>query len=134
MDPDPENPYVFGPSGSVIIYMDPDVECGSGSGSFHQQAKKSKKNLDFYYFLLLLEFLPSYTDVNVPSKSNKQKNLRKKNLFFVGFLTATDEKSRIWVQIFGSGSIPKCHGSTTLHAGYKLTVYKVLVGTKVQQV
>ncbi len=106
--------------------------CGSGSGPFHQQANKVRKTLIF--FLLLFDFLSSQTDINVPLKSNMQKNLRKKTYFFVGFLTATDEKSRIWIQIFGSGSIPKCHGSTTLHAGYKLTVYKVLVGTKVQQV
>ncbi len=26
MDSDPEDLYVFGPSGSVIIYMDPDVD------------------------------------------------------------------------------------------------------------
>jgi hypothetical protein len=38
-DPDP---YVFGPlSGSVS------QKYGSGSGSFHHQAKNSKKNLDF---------------------------------------------------------------------------------------
>jgi hypothetical protein len=61
------------------------------------------------------------TDVNVPSKSNTQKKL--KNLFFVGILSATDEKSRIRtrnrsrkpvVRIRGSRSVPKCHGSTTL--------------------
>jgi hypothetical protein len=42
-----------------------------------------------------------------------------KNLFFVGILSATDEESRIRirmsvVRILGSGSVPKCHGSTTL--------------------
>jgi hypothetical protein len=60
--------------------------------------------------------------VNVPSKSNKQKNLEQ-NSFFVGFLSATDKQSRIrnqirksMVRIRGSGSksVPKCHGSTTL--------------------
>ncbi len=86
-------------------------------------SKQSKKNLDI--FLLLFDFLSSQTDINVPLKINMQKNL-----FFVGFLTATDEKSTIWIQIFGSGSILKCHGSTTLHAGYKLTMYKVLGGYK----
>jgi hypothetical protein len=34
-------------------------------------------------------------DVNVPSKSNKQKKLRKKKLFFVGVSKVPDEKSRI---------------------------------------
>jgi hypothetical protein len=33
-------------------------------------------------------------DVNVPSKSNKQKNFEK-NIFFVGILSGTDEKSSI---------------------------------------
>jgi hypothetical protein len=33
---DPEDPYVFGPP---------------GSGSFHEQAKQMKKNLDFYCFV-----------------------------------------------------------------------------------
>ncbi len=38
------------------------------------------------------------TDVNVLSKSNKQKKIRK-NLFFVGILSATDEKkSRFRIQ------------------------------------
>jgi hypothetical protein len=36
-------------------------------------------------------------DVNVPSKSNKQKELRKQ-LFFVAFLKATDENSRIQIR------------------------------------
>jgi hypothetical protein len=59
VDPDPEDPYVLGNPGSrsvIILY-------GSRSGSFQQQ--KSKKNLDFYYFVK--------TEVNVPSKINKKK-------------------------------------------------------------
>ncbi len=30
---------------------DPDVFWPPGSGFFHQQAKKSRQNLDFYYFV-----------------------------------------------------------------------------------
>jgi hypothetical protein len=51
-------------------------------------------------FLLLFDFFLSLmTDVNVPSKSKKQKNFRKK--FFVDILSATDRKSRIrsWSRI-----------------------------------
>ncbi len=83
MDPDLQDPYVFEPpgSGSVIIFY------GSGSGSFHQQAKKVRKTLIFTILRLLFDFLSMKTDVNVPSKSKKQKNL-----FFVGILSATDEK------------------------------------------
>jgi hypothetical protein len=33
-------------------------------------------------------------DVNVVSKSNKQKNLGKKTIFFAAFLKVTDENSR----------------------------------------
>ncbi len=40
---------------TCVVDPDPDPSSlmFSGSGSFHQQAKKSKKNLDFYYFVTL---------------------------------------------------------------------------------
>jgi hypothetical protein len=47
---------------------------GSGFGSFYHQAKNGKKNLDSYYFATLFDFLSLKNDVNVPLKSNKQKN------------------------------------------------------------
>ncbi len=37
--------------------------------------QNSKKNHDFYYFETILDFLSLKNDVNVPSKSNKQKKL-----------------------------------------------------------
>jgi hypothetical protein len=37
--------------------------------------KNSKKNLDSYYFVIFFDFLSLKNDVNVPSKSNKQKKL-----------------------------------------------------------
>ncbi len=48
------------------------------------------------------------TDVNllVPSKSYKQKNVESKNLVFVGILSATDYKSRIWSRIWIRKSDP----------------------------
>jgi hypothetical protein len=46
---------------------DPDPD---GSG-----CKNSKKNLDSYYFVTLVDFLSLKNDVNVASKSNKQKKL-----------------------------------------------------------
>jgi hypothetical protein len=72
------------------------------------------------------------TDVNVPSKSNKQKNFFL-NWFFVDILEVKDENSRIRIRIrilirihlseawirgsrSGSGSTPKCHGSATLRS------------------
>jgi hypothetical protein len=61
-DPDPSDPHVFGP-------------LGSGSGSFHLQAKiVRKKNLDSYCFVTSFGLFIVKNDVNVPSKSNEQKN------------------------------------------------------------
>ncbi len=79
-------------------------------------SKNSKKNLDFYCFVTSLK-----TDSNVPSKSKKQNTLKKKkNIFFVDILKATNENSRnriltLVVRISGSGSVPKCLVFTTLH-------------------
>jgi hypothetical protein len=72
-DPDPPDPRVFGPPGSGSTSQR--YGCGSGSGSFYQHAKNSKKNLDSYYFVTLFDFISLKNDVNVPSKSNKQKKL-----------------------------------------------------------
>jgi hypothetical protein len=72
-----------------------------------------------FYDLLSLK-----TDVIVPpTVSNTQKKLRK-NLFFVGILKATKEKSRIRirnpvVRVGGSGSVPR-HGSGTLVKAKKI--------------
>ncbi len=59
-DPDPD-PLVRG--------MDPDPDPDLSS------CKKSKKNLDSYYFATLFEFISLKNDVNVASKSHKQKKL-----------------------------------------------------------
>jgi hypothetical protein len=102
-----------GSVGSVIICTDPDP---------NPSIKKQKDVIKPFIstiFLLLFCFLSLKTDVNLPSKSttNKQK------LFFVGILSAIDEKSRIRIRIrirksvvhiCGSRTVPKCHGSTTL--------------------
>jgi hypothetical protein len=55
--PDPD-PYVFGPP---------------GSGSLYHQAKILRKNLDSYCFVTSFGLFSFENDVNVPSKSNKQK-------------------------------------------------------------
>jgi hypothetical protein len=46
-----------------------------GSGSFYHQAKVVRKTLIPTVLLLLYDFLSLNKDVNVPSKSNKQKNI-----------------------------------------------------------
>jgi hypothetical protein len=60
----------------------------------------------------LFVFLTLKNDVNVPSKSNKQKKLCYK-LFFAGILKVNDESSRIRIQDpgSGSGSTSQRHGS-----------------------
>jgi hypothetical protein len=60
--------------------------------------KNSKKNLD-YYFVTLFNFLSLKNEVNVPSKSNKQKKLKIKKLFFCWHLKVSDENSRIRIRI-----------------------------------
>jgi hypothetical protein len=57
-DPDP-----------LVRGMDPDPDPSI------MQKKISKKNLDSYYFVTLFDILSLKNDVNVPSKSNKQKNV-----------------------------------------------------------
>jgi hypothetical protein len=59
-DPDPD-PLVKG--------MDPAPDPEPRYGS----EKIVRKNLDFYYFVTLFDFLSVKNDVIVPSKSNKQK-------------------------------------------------------------
>ncbi len=55
--------------------------------------KNSKKNLVSYCFVTLFDFLSWKNDVNVPSKSNKQKKF-----VFSGILKVNDENSRIRIQ------------------------------------
>jgi hypothetical protein len=71
---DPQDPYVFGPPGSGSI----STRYGSGSGSFYSQAKIVRKTLIAIVLGLLYDFLYLKNDVNVPAKSNKQKNLEEK--------------------------------------------------------
>jgi hypothetical protein len=80
-DPDPLNPYVFGPPGSGSGSIN--TRYGSGSGSFCQQAKTVRKSLIPTVLLILLDVLSFKIDVNVPLKStgNKQKNWFKKIIF-----------------------------------------------------
>ncbi len=82
-----------------------------GSGSFHHQAKKSKKNLDFYCFVTSLWLFIFKDWWNIFPKSKKQKYLEKTQIF-LDILKATNEKSSIQIQIrnsvvriLGSGSV-----------------------------
>jgi hypothetical protein len=86
--------YVFGHPGSGSISQETQrYGSGSGSRSFYHQAKEVRKTsiptgLTSYVFLSLKN------DVNVPSKSNRQKKLDKK-LFLITILKVTEENSRI---------------------------------------
>jgi hypothetical protein len=63
------DPYVFGPPGSGSVSH----KYGSGSGSFHHQAKIVRKTLISTVLSLFYDFLSVKNDVNVASKSKKQK-------------------------------------------------------------
>jgi hypothetical protein len=79
----------------------------------------------------LFIFLSLKKDVNVASKSNKQKKLCKKIVFY-WHLEVQWENSRIRIRfrihwseawIPGSGSTPKCHGSATLISGISFDLF-----------
>ncbi len=71
-DPDPNpDPYVFGPPGSGSINQR--YGSGSGSGSF-SLSKNRKKNGYRTVLWLLFDFFSLKSDVNGPSKNNKQEN------------------------------------------------------------
>jgi hypothetical protein len=55
----------------IKVLLDPDLTVRDTDPD--PSSKNSSKNLDSYGFLLLYEFLSLKNDVNVPSKSNKQR-------------------------------------------------------------
>jgi hypothetical protein len=63
-DPDPPDPH----PDPLVRGMDPDPDPSIIT-------QNSKKNLGSYYFVTLFDFLSLKNDVNVASKSNKQKKL-----------------------------------------------------------
>jgi hypothetical protein len=91
-DPDPSDPYVFGPSWSGSGSISQRYE--SWTGSFYHQAN-SKLNLDSYCFVTSFWLFILKNDVNVLSKRNKQKNF-----FFNSYLLAS---WRSMTKIAGSG-------------------------------
>ncbi len=102
--PDPPDPHVFGPPGSGSISQ----RYGSGSGSFYQQAKIIRKTLIPTVLWLLLDFLSLKNDGNVPSKSNKQQNLKIRLVFL---LAPWRSMTKIAGSGSGSGSISQTYGS-----------------------
>ncbi len=102
LDPDPD---------LLVRGMDPEPSI--------TKQKNSKKNLDCYYFVTSLWLFSLKNDLNVPSKSNKQKFFSQ-ILVFVGFLKVNDKNRRIRIRIririhwSEAWSTPKCHGSATL--------------------
>jgi hypothetical protein len=76
VDPDPQDPYVFGPP-------------GSGSGSISTRYESGSGSLIPNDLRLLYDFLSLKNYVNVASKSKKAKNLEKK-IIFVDVLKVTD--------------------------------------------
>jgi hypothetical protein len=87
-------------SGSIIICTDSDQDLDPDPDPFINRKKVRKTS-----------------PLKVPSKIVRKKTL--KTIFFVGILSATDEKSRIrirkksvvWIRGSRSGSIPRCHNT-----------------------
>jgi hypothetical protein len=82
LDPDPPDPHVLGlPDPDPLLRgMAPDPTPDPDPSIIMQN---SKKNLDFYYFVTLFDFLSLKNYVNVPSKNNKLKILIKKICFLL---------------------------------------------------
>ncbi len=105
-DPNPDpDPHVFGPPRCGSISQSYWSGFGSRSVSFYQKPKIVRKTLIPTLLWLLLDFLSLENDVNVPSKSNKQKNVFKKVSFFG--IVKVNEK----IAGSGSRSISQRHGS-----------------------
>ncbi len=103
-DPDPSDPHVFGAPGSGSTSQRYGSGSDSGSGPFYHHAKIVRKTLIPAILWLFLIFLSLKNDVNVPSKSNKQKKIALK----ISFLLAS---WRLITKIAGAGSISQKHGS-----------------------
>ncbi len=98
-----------------------DAEFGSGfiitrygSGSFYHQAKIVRK----LFLALLWLFIFEKNYVNVASKRNKQKKLRKRITYGYGSVEL-EKKNNLRIRIRGTGSVPKCHRSAKLQGGKK---------------
>jgi hypothetical protein len=76
MDPDPGGPKTYGSSGSrsATLSFIKKKTLVSGSGSFYDRAKVLRNILIPTVLRLLCDFLSLKNDVNVASKSKKQKN------------------------------------------------------------
>ncbi len=69
-DPDPSDPYVFGPPGSVSG----SISQRHGSGFFYRQAKIVRKTMIPTVLLILFDFLSLKNYLNVPPKINNHNN------------------------------------------------------------
>ncbi len=99
------DPYVFGPPGSasrsvICVY-------GSGFGSFHNEPKNEEKPWFIPFLLLFYDFLSLKNGVNVPSKRNKHKNLKKKAYFLLASWRTLTKRAGSWsvCQRYGSGTL-----------------------------
>ncbi len=128
LNPDSSDPYIFGPPGSGSGPIN--QRYGSGSGSFYHQAKIVRKILIPTVLWLLFDFLSLKNDVNIPSKSNKQKNFFL-NLFCVGNLMVNGENSRIriririWIISQRHGSVDPDPHQNVMEPQHWFTVYRI---------
>jgi len=100
------DPYVFGPSGSVIYCTDPDPSISK---------QKIKENLDSYrstVLWLLYDFFifEEWYNINVPSKRNKHKNLEKRKFVLLAYWRSLTKRAgsgaESVIQRYGSEDLP----------------------------
>ncbi len=109
-NPDPSDPYVFGPPGSWSGSIS--QRYGSESGSFYHQAKVVRKILIPTALWLLFDFLSLKNDVNVPSKTNKypEGQWRKSDPLVIGKISRIKIRIRIhtkmsWIRNTGTHTL-----------------------------
>jgi hypothetical protein len=74
--PDPDPRVFLPPRSGPLVRVDPALDQDPSIIML-----KNKKNLESYYFVTLFDFIFLKNNVNLPSKSNKQKNFVKKLVF-----------------------------------------------------
>ncbi len=92
-----------------LLDPDPDPLSEAWIRILLSSSKNNNKNLDSYCFVTSFWLFIFTNDVNVPAKSEKQKNLFIKIIFLLA-----SWRSMTKIGGSGSGPTPKCHGSAPL--------------------